>query len=175
MSKHPFYEFKILLVGDPAVGKTSLIQKFIEDRFEKEYKASIGVDFSYKIIEMEEKVARLIIWDIASQERFAPYRSSFYQQTNGAFIVFDLTRSETLQNIEAWMREINEFTEDVVVVLIGNKADLTKKREIAEEDVQAWIDRYGCTYIETSAKTGEDVEEAFRAICRDIIEALEHP
>jgi small GTP-binding protein len=173
MSKQPYYEFKILLVGDPAVGKTSLIAKFVEDRFDREYKASIGVDFAYKTIDIEEKIARLILWDIASQERFAPYRTSFYQQTNGALIVFDLTRHETLESIENWMREIQQNIGDVEVILIGNKADLAKKRKIQQTDVQPWIDRYGCGYVETSAKTGEGVEEAFRAIALAIISKLE--
>lgn len=173
MAKQPYYEFKILLVGDPAVGKTSLILKYVENRFEREYKASIGVDFAYKIIELEEKVARLIIWDIASQERFAPYRSSFYKQTDGAMLVFDLTRPETLESIESWMREIRQNAGNVEVVLIGNKGDLKKKREIKESDIKQWIDRYGCPYIETSAMTGEGVDEAFRAISVSIINKLE--
>ncbi len=173
MAKQPYYEFKILLVGDPAVGKTSLILKYVENRFEREYKASIGVDFAYKIIELEEKVARLIIWDIASQERFAPYRSSFYKQTDAAMLVFDLTRPETLDSIESWMREIRQNAGNVEVILIGNKGDLKKKREIKESDIKKWIDRYGCPYIETSAMTGEGVDEAFHTIAVSIINKLE--
>lgn len=173
MAEQPYYEFKILLVGDPAVGKTSLILKFVENRFEREYKASIGVDFAYKIVDVGEKVARLIIWDIASQERFAPYRSSFYQQTNGAMLVFDLTRPETLDAIEDWMREVKQFAGNVDVILIGNKADLEKKRALKKPDIQPWIDRYGCQYVETSAKSGEGVEEAFQTLALDIINKLE--
>ena len=173
MAKQPYYEFKVLLVGNPAVGKTSLILKFVENRFEREYKASIGVDFAYKIIELEDKVARLIIWDIASQERFAPYRSSFYKQTDGAMLVFDLTRPDTLEAIEDWMREIREHAGDVEVILIGNKADLKKKRAIKKADIQPWIDRYGCAYVETSALSGDGVEEAFRTLTVGIIEKLE--
>lgn len=173
MTKQPYYEFKVLLVGDPAVGKTSLILKYVENRFEREYKASIGVDFAYKIIEVGEKVSRLIIWDIASQERFAPYRSSFYKQTDGAMIVFDLTRPETLEAIESWMREIREHTGDVEILLIGNKADLKKKRALKEADIQPWIDRYGCSYVETSAMSGAGVEEAFDTLTSAIISRVE--
>ena len=173
MAKQPYYEFKVLLVGNPAVGKTSLILKFVENRFEREYKASIGVDFAYKIIELEDKVARLIIWDIASQERFTPYRSSFYKQTDGAMLVFDLTRPDTLEVIEDWMREIREHAGDVKVILIGNKADLKKKRALKEADIQPWIDRYGCSFVETSALSGDGVEEAFRTLTVGIIEKLE--
>ncbi|MFW9934022.1 MAG: GTP-binding protein [Candidatus Thorarchaeota archaeon] len=173
MAKQPYYEFKILLVGDPAVGKTSLILKYVENRFEREYKASIGVDFAYKIIELEDKVARLIIWDIASQERFAPYRSSFYKQTDAAMLVFDLTRPETLEAIEAWMREIREHAGDVEILLIGNKSDLKKKREIKKAEIQKWIERYGCSFVETSAMSGDMVEDAFRMLTEQIIEKLE--
>jgi small GTP-binding protein len=173
MAKQPYYEFKILLVGDPAVGKTSLILKYVENRFEREYKASIGVDFAYKIIELEDKVARLIIWDIASQERFGPYRSSFYKQTDGAMLVFDLTRPETLEAIEAWMREIREHAGDVEILLIGNKADLKKKREIKKSEIQKWVERYGCSFVETSAMSGDMVEDAFLMLTKQIIEKLE--
>jgi small GTP-binding protein len=173
MAKQPYYEFKVLLVGDPAVGKTSLILKYVENRFEREYKASIGVDFAYKIIEIGEKVSRLIIWDIASQERFAPYRSTFYKQTDGAMIVFDLTRPETLEAIESWMREIREHAGDIEVLLIGNKADLKKKRALKEVDIQPWINRYGCTYVETSAMSGIGIEEAFDALTLAIINKIE--
>ncbi|MFW9986937.1 MAG: Rab family GTPase [Candidatus Odinarchaeota archaeon] len=173
MAKQPYYEFKVLLVGDPAVGKTSLILKYVENRFEREYKASIGVDFAYKIIEVGEKVSRLIIWDIASQERFAPYRSSFYKQTDGAMIVFDLTRPETLEAIESWMREIREHAGDVEILLIGNKIDLKKKRALKEADIQPWIDRYGCSYVETSAMSGDGVEEAFETLTTAIINRIE--
>ncbi|MFX1561843.1 MAG: GTP-binding protein [Promethearchaeota archaeon] len=172
MSKQPFYEFKILLIGEPAVGKTSLIFRFVEDKFEREYKPSIGVDLASKTLDVDDKVARLVIWDIASQEQFAPYRSSFYQQANGALMVFDLTRSETLQAIENWQREVNQYVGNIELVLIGNKLDLTKKRTVRKSDVQPWIDRYDCTYIETSAKNGDRVEEAFRAISSAIISKI---
>jgi len=173
MAKQPYYEFKILLVGDPAVGKTSIILKYVENRFEREYKASIGIDFAYKIVEVGEKVSRLIIWDIASQERFAPYRSSFYKQTDGAMIVFDLTRVDTLEAVEAWMREVKENAGDVVVLLVGNKVDAKKKRVVTEADIESWIERYGCSYVETSAMSGDGIEEAFETITQAIIDKLE--
>jgi small GTP-binding protein len=170
MAKQPYFEFKILLVGDPAVGKTSLMQKFVENRFDREYKPSIGVDFAYKNLEVGEKVARLIVWDVASQERFTPYRSTFYQQTNGALVVFDLTRPETLEGVENWMRELKQFTGDTPVVLVGNKADLDKKRKIRQTDVQPWIERYGLAgYVETSAMNGRGVAEAFQTLSAAIV------
>jgi small GTP-binding protein len=172
LSKQPFYEFKVLLVGEPAVGKTSLIFRFVEDKFEREYKPSIGVDLASKTLEIDDKVARLVIWDIASQEQFAPYRSSFYQQANGALMVFDLSRSDTLQAIENWKREVNQYIGNIELVLIGNKSDLKSKRSVRNSDVQPWIDRYGCEYVETSAKNGDKVEDAFRAICTSIISKI---
>jgi small GTP-binding protein len=160
----PFFEFKILLVGDPAVGKSSLILRFVEDRFDKEYKASIGVDIMSKTINIEEKVARLVIWDIASQEKFKRFRSSFYQQVSGVLLVFDLTRPETLESAGDWIREVKEHAESIEIVLIGNKCDLVTQRQITRDDVQKWIDRFACHYIETSALTGAGVEEAFQEL-----------
>lgn len=159
-------------MGEPAVGKTSLIFRFVEDKFEREYKPSIGVDLASKTLDVDDKVARLVIWDIASQEQFAPYRSNFYQQANGALMVFDLTRPETLQAIENWKREVNQYIGNIELVLIGNKSDLKRKRAVRKSDVQPWIDRYGCVYVETSAKNGERVEEAFRSISTTIISKI---
>ena len=165
---HPFFEYKILLVGDPAVGKTSLILRFVEDRFDKEYKASIGVDIMSKTINIEEKVARLVIWDIASQEKFKRFRSSFYQQASGILVVFDLTRPETLESVDEWVQEVKEHTGSIEMVLIGNKSDLITHRQITLEVAQKWIDRYDCPYIETSALTGDSVEEAFQKVTSTI-------
>jgi small GTP-binding protein len=160
----PFFEFKVLLVGDPAVGKTSLILRFVEDRFDKEYKASIGVDIMSRAINIEDKVARLVIWDIASQEKFRRFRSSFYQQANGILVVFDLTRRETLENVDGWVQEVREHTESIEMVLIGNKSDLITQRQITPDHVQKWSARYACPYIETSALTGDAVEGAFHKL-----------
>ena len=168
MLEQPYYEFKVLLVGDPAVGKTSLIRRFVEGRFEKEYKMSIGVDIFSKTVEVGDKVARLTLWDIASQERFARFRSAFYQQANGVLVVFDLTRPETLESMEDWVREVKQYAGDIEVVLVGNKNDLKDQRKIKREDVDPWINRYGCIYVETSALTGDSVEEAFISLCQAI-------
>lgn len=166
--EHPYYEFKVLLVGDPAVGKTSLIRRFVEGRFEKEYKMSIGVDIFSKTVEVDDKVARLTLWDIASQERFARFRSAFYQQANGVLVVFDLTRPDTLESVEDWVREVKQYAGEVEVALVGNKNDLKNQRKIKREDVDPWVDRYDCIYVETSALTGDGVEEAFTSLCRAI-------
>lgn len=165
----PFFEFKLLLVGDPAVGKTSLILRFVEDRFDKEYKASIGVDIMSRTINIEDKVARLVIWDIASQEKFKRFRSSFYQQANGILLVFDLTRQETFENVDDWVREVREHTESIEMVLIGNKSDLITQRKIGSSVILEWIERHGCSYVETSALTGEAVEEAFQKLTSKIV------
>ncbi len=151
-------------MGDPAVGKTSLILRFVEDRFDKEYKASIGVDIMSKTITIEDKVARLVIWDIASQEKFKRFRSSFYLQANGILVVFDLTRKETLESVDDWVQEVREHTESIEMVLIGNKSDLITQRQITPDIVQKWVSRHGCPYIETSALKGEAVEEAFQQL-----------
>lgn len=160
----PFYEFKIILVGDPAVGKTSLILRFVEDRFDKEYKASIGVDIMSKTINIEDKVARLVIWDIASQEKFKRFRSSFYQQANGILVVFDLTRQETLEGVDDWVQEVREHTDSIEMVLIGNKSDLITQRQVTPDVVHKWVERHACPYIETSALTGVAVEVAFQKL-----------
>jgi small GTP-binding protein len=168
------FKLKVLLCGAAAVGKTSLVQRFIKNRFAANYKLTVGVDILTKDVEFRQgEIATLSIWDIGGQQRFEFIRSTFYKGAAGALLVFDLSRAQTYQEIRKWLTEVRQFAgENIPFVLIGNKADLI-------EDVGEVIDRNearnlaeseGSIYLETSAKTGQSVDESFTELTRRIID-----
>ena len=146
MSKQPDYNFKILLLGDAAVGKTSLVQRFVHDRFDSSYLMTIGMEPSEKLVDLNDgtRVA-LSIWDLAGQERFQLIRHTFYTGAKAALLVYDLTRASTLKNVQKWSKEfVDNCGKDVVKVLVGNKEDL--KNQIA-------VSKKECTEVQTKLKS----------------------
>lgn len=161
------YVFKVIIIGPGAVGKTSLLYRFVENKFSFRYKMTIGADFLSKVIQDHPEpgtTVKLQIWDIGGQDRYKFLRSSFFDGANGAFIVFDLSRWHTFEEIDEWLSDLYEYAgEDVPFALIGNKLDLIESsHELYErESAQVFAKKEKTFYIETSAKTGEKVEEAF--------------
>jgi small GTP-binding protein len=163
--KEVIYNFKVVVIGPSAVGKTSIINRFIHDSFSLKYQFTMGVDFLAKSINLEsEKIAKLIIWDIGGQERFDFLHRSFYAGTNGALLVFDLSREHTFTEIDKWLKDLwNQVGEDIPFILIGNKSDLIPQiGEIIDKDeIKNYVKVQKAIYLDTSAKTGEKVETAF--------------
>ncbi|MEE9410152.1 MAG: Rab family GTPase [Candidatus Heimdallarchaeota archaeon] len=172
MSRQPDYNFKILLLGDAAVGKTSLVQRFVHDRFDKSYLMTIGMEPSEKHVDLKNgtKVA-LSIWDLAGQERFRFIRHTFYKGARAALLVFDLTRSATLKGAQKWNKEFTENCgSDVVRILVGNKEDLKKEIAVSSKECEETNTRIKSEYlIRTSALTGNHVDEAFTRIAELLV------
>ena len=169
------FKLKVLLTGAAAVGKTSLVQRFIKNRFAANYKLTVGVDILTKDVEFRTgEIATLSIWDIGGQQRFEFIRSTFYKGAAGALLVFDLTREQTYTETRKWLTEIRQFAgENIPFVLIGNKADLLEDvgMVIDRNEASSFAEKEKSMYIETSAKTGINVDQAFTELTRRIIDS----
>ncbi|MFX1489851.1 MAG: Rab family GTPase [Promethearchaeota archaeon] len=165
--------YKVIVLGSSAVGKTSLINRYVNDQFALKYKMTIGVDFLTKTVEFESsKFVKLHLWDIGGQERFKFLHRSFYKGTSGAVIAFDLSREQTYKDMKNWLSEMTSIMEEEIpTVIIGNKLDLLPEigQVIDRNEVQNYAKNEGCLYIETSAKTGENVELAFLELTKSMI------
>jgi len=158
---------KIIILGDSGVGKTSLMHQYVSKKFDNRYKATIGADFLTKDVDIEGQAVTLQIWDTAGQERFQSLGSAFYRGADACILVFDVTQQDSFSHLTSWMEEFTMQAGKRDCVLIGNKTDLTEKRQVAAKTAQTWCqksDHDGIRYYETSAKENSGVEEAFLAV-----------
>jgi len=163
--------FKIIVIGSPSVGKTSLIRRFAENKFSKSYLPTIGADFNLKVIELPDAQVIMTVWDIGGHERFDTIRTFYYSGAHGGVIAFDLTRRETFESIRGWEEDIRKGAGDrIPLILLCNKADLKDKIEVSEEEIKKVAEELDISFFMTSAKTGQNVQEAFRKIAKDCAE-----
>ncbi|RDX86525.1 Ras-related protein RABC2a [Mucuna pruriens] len=165
--------FKILLIGDSGVGKSSLLVSFISNSVE-DLSPTIGVDFKIKTLTVGGKRLKLTIWDTAGQERFRTLNSSYYRKAQGIILVYDVTRRETFTNLsEVWSKEVELYStnQDCVKMLVGNKVDRDTERAVSREEGLALAKELGCLLLECSAKTRENVEQCFEELALKIMEA----
>jgi small GTP-binding protein len=155
MSDIPLY--KIVIAGDESVGKTSLIRRYCEGRFETSRVATIGVDFQTKVVDLPTGSVKLSIWDLAGQARFQVVRLGMYRGSRAGALVFDLSRPETLEHLAAWKQEAQGAVAGLKLIVVGNKADLAPARGVGK----AFADSIQAGYVETSAQSGEGVAEMF--------------
>jgi len=169
------FSIKVILTGDYSVGKTSTILRYVKNKFGKSYIATLGVQISKKTVDLSDNTKmNFIIWDIAGQiTQMATYRARFYNGANAAFIVIDRTREGNLASIDKWYADIKKsISKDITIVIVGNKSDLVDEIVITEEEIREVAQKYGFHYILTSAKTGENVNDAFLYIAYRVIENL---
>lgn len=159
---------KVCLLGDFAVGKTSLVRRYVEDRFSDKYLSTIGVKISRKTIARENHLLNLLIWDLAGGDDFSKAGSSYLRGAAGALVVCDLSRAETLDALAYYSHQLREINETAVLLFIGNKADLVDERKISDEELSQVAQTFAAPYLLTSALTGSNVEDAFCCLAEKI-------
>ena len=164
------YLFKLLLIGNSSVGKSSLLVRFVDDVWEENFVPTIGVDFKLKTLDVNGKKVKLQIWDTAGQERFKNITASYYRGGNGVLVVYDITDRDSFTNLTSWLIEIEKnANKNVFKLLIGNKNDLESERKVTFNEGKEFADSNGMKFIETSAKTADKVYEAFELLTQEII------
>ena len=165
----PDYLFRIVMAGDSGVGKTNLLTQYTVKEFNFETKTTIGAQFSQKLINLDNKCIEAQIWDTAGQERFQSVTSTYFRGAVGALLVYDVCNTQSFQNAEKWVKMLKELAEpDVVIILVGNKSDLSSLRAVHCDDAQAFAQKNSLEFIETSALSGENVSIAFESLAKKI-------
>ena len=176
MEKNKNYNFlfKYIIVGNAAVGKSNLLMRFTQNKFTEEYQATIGLEFGSKNIEIKKKTYRIQIWDTAGQETFRSITRSYFKNSVCALVVYDITNRKSFEDVNIWIEEIqNQSPKTVLIVLVGNKIDLKAKREVSYDEGKALAFKNGISFLETSAKTGENVNEVFKSTAQEIGKKIE--
>ncbi|VVC45152.1 Hypothetical protein CINCED_3A016679 [Cinara cedri] len=161
-----------MVLGDSGVGKTCLLVRFRDDTFlGGNYISTVGVDFRNKIISVDDSKVKLQIWDTAGQERFRSVTHAYYRDAHALLLLYDVTNKVSFDNIRAWLSEIRDYAhEQVVIMLIGNKADCSSNdRMVKRDEGEQLAKEYSVTFLETSAKSGLNVEIAFMSVARELL------
>ena len=164
------YLFKVLLIGNSSVGKSSLLLRFVDNQWNDLFVPTIGVDFKIRTMEIDNKNVKFQIWDTAGQERFKNITASYYRGAHGIFVVYDISDTESFKNINNWLIEIEKnANKNVYKILVGNKCDLEDKRTVSYQQGKELAETYGMQFIETSAKSNTNVDEAFHLLGREVM------
>ncbi|XP_041455533.1 ras-related protein Rab-35-like isoform X2 [Lytechinus variegatus] len=164
MAREYDHLFKLLIIGDSGVGKSSLLLRFADNTFSGSYITTIGVDFKIRTIDVKGEKVKLQIWDTAGQERFRTITSTYYRGTHGVIVVYDVCSAESFVNVKRWLYEIDQNCEDVSRILVGNKNDAPDRKVVETEDAQKFAEQMNIQLYETSAKENINVEEMFSAV-----------
>lgn len=168
------YIFKIILIGDSGTGKTSLINRYINNKFDSKYQCTIGVDFLMKKITLEDQTPiKLQIWDTAGMEKYKQITSTYYRGAQGAIVVFDLTSQSSFDSVGKWVDDfcaISNPKYHQTIYIVGNKSDLQKERVVSQEDIDTYCSLNNFKYIEASARTGHGVQKLFINFTTDLVD-----
>jgi small GTP-binding protein len=164
------YNYKVVLTGDQSVGKTSVVKRFVDDEFEESYLPTLGFQIFIKSVRVDNNSVDLQRWDIAGQPEFESVRRSYFQSSQGFFLMFDLTDRSSFDNLDRWLTEIREVRPDSPFILVGNKADLPD-HAVTDDEILEKAEALGAFgTILTSAKTGDNVSDAFTSLASACIE-----
>ena len=162
MSVNFHYLLKYVIIGDSGVGKSNILLRYINNVFSEEFKTTVGVEFFAKNIELNNYIYRIQIWDTAGQENFRSIARAYYKNSVCACIVYDITSHSSFESIQGWIDDCTKQTsKSILLLLIGNKNDLNNMREVSYEEGQAFAKSHNMIFLETSAKTGDNISEIF--------------
>ena len=163
-------KLKIMLLGDSTVGKTSILRRYCKNEFSNKYATTIGIDFQFKNMIKFDKRIRLQIWDTAGQERYKVVAKNYFNSSDGFVILYDITNKESFQNVTSWISQINDIASKAVkFILFGNKNDLEEARIVKKNEGENMAKKYSMLFYETSAKTGENINEGFDFLVNEIL------
>lgn len=166
------YIFKICLLGEANVGKTSLVYRFIKNMFKEDFKSTLGVNLLKKDVDIEGKIISTQIWDLGGQESFRSLRKLYLQGAHGALVIYDMTKKITYEKVEEWVQNFRDARGDEPLLLIGNKIDLKKKIKVDEKEAKEFAKKNNMDFLLTSAKTGDNVETAFNELIKKILKKV---
>ncbi|KAJ6141349.1 hypothetical protein N7470_010245 [Penicillium chermesinum] len=157
--------FKVVLIGDSGVGKSNLLSRFTRNEFNLDSKSTIGVEFATRSIQVDSKTIKAQIWDTAGQERYRAITSAYYRGAVGALLVYDISKHQTYENVNRWLKELRDHADaNIVIMLVGNKSDLRHLRAVPTEEAKQFASENNLSFIETSALDASNVELAFQNI-----------
>jgi small GTP-binding protein len=165
------YIFKLILIGNSGVGKSSILNRYMNKAFEESYKCTIGVDFLMKSIEINGKTVKLQLWDTAGQEKYKSMVASYYRGANVALVVFDITSHESFDSLPLWIENYyKNGPEQKNIILIGNKKDMIEERQVTQEEAELFSQTNNMIYFETSAKDGDNIDYVFTYAAEKLVE-----
>ncbi|CAJ0952354.1 unnamed protein product [Ranitomeya imitator] len=177
MSETPtvrYFLFKFLVIGSAGTGKSCLLHQFIESKFKQDSNHTIGVEFGSRIVNVGGKSVKLQIWDTAGQERFRSVTRSYYRGAAGALLVYDIASRESYNSLTNWLTDARTLASpNIIIILCGNKKDLDADREVTFLEASRFAQENELMFLETSALTGENVEEAFLKCARTILSKID--
>ena len=161
--------FKIVLIGNTSVGKTNILSKYLTDQFDPDSKATVGVEFGTKNFKIENNIVKVQIWDTAGQERYRSITNAYYKGAKGSLLVYDITNKKSFDDLDKWILDLKTNGDDnLSLILLGNKSDLEDKRVISTEEGKNKAEFYKCSFFETSALNGNNIEKAFSELIMDV-------
>ena len=165
-------DIKLILLGDISVGKSSIIGRYIDNSFSDDYQCTLQVEMKTKIIDIDlDTKVKMNIWDTVGQEKFRNLTKQYYRNCQGAIIVFDLTRKDSFDGVQKWIDDLEDYNANIPILIVGNKSDLIKEREVNNDDIEMFVkNKY--KYYDVSAKNGSNISLAFDKIRREIIEDI---
>ncbi|KAG5682365.1 hypothetical protein PVAND_011721 [Polypedilum vanderplanki] len=174
MSESYDYLFKFLIIGSAGAGKSCILHNFIENKFKEDSSHTIGVEFGSRVVSVGGKSIKLQVWDTAGQERFRSVTRSYYRGAAGALLVYDVTSRESFNSLSNWLTDTrNLASPNIIIILVGNKKDLEETREVTFLEASNFAQENDLIFLETSAKTGESVEESFLKCAKTILAKIE--